>query len=89
MLKEGPATLEEITSVFTDDTERRFAVAQAIIMAGADGDFADVERQRIGQLAEALGIESDELSMLYAAVDVTGSLMDDHEMTDEPSTEQA
>jgi tellurite resistance protein len=74
-LKDGPATLEEISSVFTDDTERRFAIAQAILMARADGDFADVERDKIAELAAALGIDPDELSMLYAAVDVTDSLM--------------
>lgn len=89
LLKDGPASLEEITSAFTDDTERRFAVAQAIILAGADGDFADVERRKIAQLAGALGIESDELEMLYAAVDVTGSLMTDHDVVDDPTTEPA
>lgn len=76
-LKEGPSSLEEIRSSFTDDTERRFAVAQAILMARADGEFVDAERRKIEQLASALGIDGEELSMLYAAVDVTDSWMDE------------
>ena len=83
-LKEGSSSLEEIKASFTDDTERRFAIAQAILMARADGEFVDAERRRIEQLAGALGVDGEELSMLYAAVDVTDSLMDpDEAMADD------
>lgn len=75
-LKDGPSSLDEIKASFTDDTERRFAIAQAILMARADGEFVEAERQKIEQLAGALGVDGDELNMLYAAVDVTDSLMD-------------
>jgi len=83
-LEDGPSSLDEIQSSFTDDTERRFAVAQAILMARVDGHFADIERVKIEQLAKALGIDGEELNMLYAAVDVTDSLMDPD---DEPAAE--
>ena len=36
----------------------------------------EAERQKIEQLAGALGVDGEELNMLYAAVDVTDSLMD-------------
>lgn len=75
-LEDGPSSLEEIRASFTDDTERRFAIAQAILMARADGEFVDAERRKIEQLATALGVDGEELNMLYAAVDVTDSFMD-------------
>ena len=78
-LKEGPAPLDEIRDAFTDDMERRFAVAQAILMARADGHLAEIEKQKIAELATVLGIDDEELTMLYAAVDVTDSLMVDAE----------
>ena len=82
-LKDGPSSIEEIKSSFTDDTERRFAIAQAILMARADGEFVDAERRKIEQLAGALGVDGEELNMLYAAVDVTDSLMDGEATADE------
>lgn len=76
-LRAGPASLEEIAASFSDDLERRFAVAQAILLAQSDGDFAEVERRRIRELAGALKIDGEELSMIFAAVDVTTSLVPD------------
>jgi uncharacterized tellurite resistance protein B-like protein len=76
-LRAGPASLEEIAASFSDDLERRFAVAQAILLARSDGDFAEVERQRIRELAQALEIDAEELRMIFAAVDVTTSLVPD------------
>ena len=74
-LKEGPASLSDIQASFSDDMERRFAVAQAIVMARADGDFAEVERREIAKLAGALGVDREELELIYAAVDVTGDML--------------
>jgi tellurite resistance protein len=73
-LQRGPESLDQIAASFTDDVEKRFAVAQAIFLARADGDFAAIERTRIRELAQALDIDDAELSMIYAAVDVTGDL---------------
>ena len=74
-LKQGPSTLEDIEASFSDDMERRFAVAQSIVMARADGEFADIERRQIAKLASVLGVDHEELQMIYAAVDVTGELV--------------
>jgi uncharacterized tellurite resistance protein B-like protein len=74
-LRAGPASLEEIAASFSDDLERRFAVAQAILLAQADGDLAEVERRRIRELAGALHIDGEELNMIFAAVDVTTALV--------------
>jgi uncharacterized tellurite resistance protein B-like protein len=76
-LAKAPPTLEEISASFTDDMERRFAIAQAILLARADGDFAESERRDIQRLAAALGIDAGELEMIYAAVDVTDKLIAD------------
>jgi uncharacterized tellurite resistance protein B-like protein len=73
-LHEAPPTLEAIASAFTDDTERRFAVAQAILMAQVDGAITLDEKRDIGKLAGALGIATDELEILYAAVELTGDI---------------
>jgi hypothetical protein len=73
-LHEAPPTLDSIADSFTDPTERRFAIAQAILMAQVDGDITPDEKRDIGRLAGALGIPNDELQMLYAAVAVTGDL---------------
>jgi tellurite resistance protein len=73
-LGRGPESLDQIAASFTDDVEKRFAVAQAIFLARADGDFAAIERTRIRELAQALDIDDAELAMIYAAVDVTGDL---------------
>ncbi|MEM9695618.1 MAG: hypothetical protein AAGA56_23950 [Myxococcota bacterium] len=67
-------SLEEIKRAFTDDTERRFAIAQAILMARSDGEVVAEEKRDISALAQALGIGDDELQMIYAAVDLTGEL---------------
>lgn len=72
--REGPPTIDEIKAAFTDDVERRFALAQAVMMAQADGAIAPSERRDIAALAEALGVPSEELQMIYAAVDLTGNL---------------
>jgi tellurite resistance protein len=74
-IRRAPPSLEEISASFTDDTERRFAVAQAILMAQADGELAPSERRDISRLAHALGIDDEELTQLYAAVDVTSALV--------------
>ena len=74
-LADGPATVEQIQASFTDDVERRFAIAQAILLAQVDGDFAQVEKTKIAELAAALGIDDAELQMIYAAVDVTGDFV--------------
>lgn len=74
-LAQGPHSIEQIREAFNDDIERRFAVAQAILLARADGDFAAIEKTRIKELASALGIDEPELAMIYAAVDVTDDLM--------------
>ena len=73
---EEKAMLETVMQAIGVPAERRFAIAQAILMARADGEFVEAERQKIEQLAGALGVDGDELNMLYAAVDVTDSLMD-------------
>lgn len=72
--REAPPTVEAIAASFSDENEKRFAVAQAIMMAQADGEESPEERRDITRLARALGIEEDELQMLYAAVAVTGDL---------------
>ncbi len=74
-LRKAPPTIDEIRECFTDDVERRFAIAQAILLAQSDGDFADSERRDIAILADALGVDQEELTMIYAAVEVTGELM--------------
>ncbi len=74
-LRKAPPTIDEIRDSFTDDVERRFAIAQAILLAQSDGEFAASERRDIGILAEALGVGQEELTMIYAAVEVTGELM--------------
>lgn len=74
-LKERAPTLEEIATALTDEVERRFAVAQAILMAQVDGDFHASERADIGRLARALDIDDEELSLIYAAVEVTNDVL--------------
>lgn len=73
-MRRAPPTLDEIRDSFTDDTERRFAVAQAILIAQADGELVAAERRDIARLAQALGIDDDELAQIYAAVDVTNTV---------------
>lgn len=72
--RKGPPSIAEIKASFTDDVERRFALAQAVMMAQADGRVAPSERRDIAALAEALEVPSEELQMIYAAVDLTGDL---------------
>lgn len=76
-LKAGPDSLEQISATFNDDIEKRFALAQAILMAQADGEFADVERTKIRELANALGVDDGELGVIYEAVEVTNTLVHD------------
>lgn len=63
--------LDDIAAAFDDDIERRFALGQAIMMAGIDGAIGEAERGRIDALARALGIDEDELAFIYEAVDAT------------------
>ncbi len=70
-MRRAPATVEEIAASFDDDTERRFAVAQAILMAAVDGAPSPEEKNSIAALARALGIDEAELSFIYDAVDAT------------------
>lgn len=70
-LRRAPATLEDIAAAFDDDTERRFALAQAIMLAGVDGPIEPREREKLGELAAALGIDAEELGFLYEAVEAT------------------
>lgn len=70
-LRAPPATAEEIAAAFDDDTERRFALAQAILMAGADGPVTAVEQESIAALARAMGVDAAELAFIYQAVDAT------------------
>lgn len=77
MLRQGQPSLEGIADLFSDETERRFAMAQAIMMAHADGEIVAAERRDLGTLAHALGIDDDELQMIHAAVDVTRTLVPD------------
>lgn len=70
-LRTAPASIEEIAAAFDDDMERRFALAQAIMLAAVDGEVSDVERIRIAELASALGVEGDELEFIYEAVEAT------------------
>jgi uncharacterized tellurite resistance protein B-like protein len=70
-LRSAPASIDEIAASFDDDVERRFALAQAIMLAGVDGEVSDVERERIGELATALGVDEDELGFIYEAVEAT------------------
>lgn len=74
-LHTAPPKLDAIAALFSDDTERRFAVAQAILMAQVDGAITADEKRDIKKLAAALGIPDDEVEMLYAAVAVTGDLV--------------
>lgn len=63
--------LDDIAAAFDDDIERRFALGQAIMMAGIDGAIGEAERSRIDELARALGVDEDELAFIYEAVDAT------------------
>jgi tellurite resistance protein len=77
MLRGGQPSLEGIAELFSDETERRFAMAQAIMLAQADGHVVAAERRDLNMLARALGIADDELQLIYAAVDVTRALVPD------------
>lgn len=75
----GPPALDDIHASFTDDLERRFAFAQAILLAQADGPIVASEQRDLAALARALDIADDELQMIQAAVDLTGDLVGRHE----------
>ena len=70
-LMKGPPTLDEIASELTDALDRRFALAQAIIMAFADGEYSPVEQRDVERLAARLEIGSDELAEIHDAVALT------------------
>ena len=70
-LRRAPSSIAEIAAEFDDDVERRFALAQAVMLAGIDGDISDEERATIAELAAALGVDDDELGFIYEAVDAT------------------
>jgi len=74
-LRKAPPTLDEIAAAFSDDLERRFAVAQAVMLARVDGEVAAEEVRDIRRLAQALGIADDELELIQTAVDVTDDVM--------------
>ena len=77
MLCQGQPSLDGLAELFSDETERRFAMAQAIMLAQADGEVVASERRDLETLARALGIADEELRMIYAAVDVTRALVPD------------
>ena len=70
-LRLAPASITDIAAEFDDDVERRFAVAQAVMLAGVDGEVTEEERAKIAELASAFGIDQDELEFIYEAVDAT------------------
>lgn len=74
---EGPPDIEAIGDDFSDEVERRFALAQAVMMAQADGHVDPAEKRDIDKLARALDISADEVQMIMAAVDVTKELVPD------------
>ena len=74
-LRAGPPTLSEVKDAFDDDVERRFALAQALIMAQVDGVVDPAETAQINALAKAFGVDDEELTMIRAAVDLTGDLL--------------
>jgi uncharacterized membrane protein YebE (DUF533 family) len=76
-LRQGPPSLEGLAALFSDETERRFAMAQAILLALADGELATAERRDLTTLARALAIGDEELQLIYAAVAVTRELVPD------------
>lgn len=76
-LGEGPPSIESIGDDFSDEVERRFALAQAVMMAQADGHVDPAEKRDIDKLAQALDIDPDEVQMIMAAVDVTKDLVPD------------
>lgn len=70
-LRQSPSSVAEIAQDFDDDVERRFALGQAIMLAGVDGEVSAIERARIAELAAAFGVGDDELAFIYEAVDAT------------------
>ncbi len=70
-LMKGPPTLDEIASELTDSLDRRFALAQAIIMAFADGEYSPVEQRDVERLAARLDVSPDELAEIHDAVAFT------------------
>jgi tellurite resistance protein len=76
-LGEGPPSIESIGEDFSDEMERRFALAQAVMMAQADGHVDPAEKRDIDTLARALEIDADEVQMIMAAVEVTKDLVPD------------
>ncbi|MSP24447.1 MAG: TerB family tellurite resistance protein [Myxococcales bacterium] len=75
-LRASSSSVEGLAESIADEVERRFVVAQAIILAGVDGVVVDAERERIAKLATELGIDDDELEFIHQAVDATSELAD-------------
>ncbi len=73
-LRHDGALLDGISDAIADEVERRFVMAQAIILAGIDGVIVDAERTKIAELARALGIEDDELEFIFEAVEATNDI---------------
>ncbi len=63
---EAPPSLASVAAHLRDPVEARFAVSQAILLALADGDFSPIEHEQVRRLAEALGLDSDELAVIEA-----------------------
>ena len=76
-LGEGPPSIASIGEDFSDEMERRFALAQAVMMAQADGHVDPAEKRDIETLARALDIDAEEVQMIMAAVEVTKDLVPD------------
>jgi len=76
-LGEGPPSIASIGEDFSDEMERRFALAQAVMMAQVDGHVDPAEKRDIDTLARALDIDGEEVQMIMAAVEVTKDLVPD------------
>ncbi|MEM1031217.1 MAG: hypothetical protein AAGA56_08065 [Myxococcota bacterium] len=76
-LGKGPPDITSLGDQFSDEMERRFALAQAVMMAQADGEVDAAEKRDLNTLAQALHIAPDEVQMIMAAVDVTKDLVPD------------
>lgn len=67
-LEERPP-LAGLGKELADPVEARFAVAQALVMAWADGEYSTIEQTDVARLAAELGISDDELDDLNADVE--------------------
>ena len=60
MLAEKPS-IENLRDELSDPVEARFAIAQAVVMAHADGEFSAIEREHVRLIARELAISENEL----------------------------